>query len=183
MEHKGKELYCAARDGRLDEVKQLLLEGTDVNWLNGIGWTAYHKAASYGHTAVVELLLASGADMNKTNNFDHTPSHLAAFNGHLDTLKFLVSHGALFNTYNNYGKTPRDKAIHWEKREVVEYLDTVVTSIDNVRHIVCLLIGIRRGTNRQGMGALQYFPKEIVLMIAKCVWGTRRDPMWLQTNL
>ena len=65
---------------------------------------------------------------------------------------------------------------------MVAYLDTVVSAIDNVRHVVCLLIGIRRGTNHQGMGDLQYLPKDIVLMIAKYVWGARRDPIWLEVE-
>ena len=56
------------------------------------------------------------------------------------------------------------------------------TAIDNVRHTVCLLLGIRRGTNRQGMGDLQYLPKDIVLIIAKHVWAARRDPIWLEVE-
>jgi len=95
----------------------------------------------------------------------------------------LVSHGALFDTLNNRGKPPRECAVQCRKRDVVAYLDTVVSAIDNVRHIVCLLIGIRRGTNLQGMGDLQYLPKDIVLIIAKYVWGTRRDPKWLEVKL
>jgi len=85
MDHKGEELIDAAENGRLDEVKQLLLEGTDVNWADSDGWTAYHRAAWYGHTAVVELLLAYGfgADMNKITIYGSTPFHLAAANGHL----------------------------------------------------------------------------------------------------
>ena len=97
-------------------------------------------------------------------------------------MKVLVSHGALFDTLNNDGKTPRERANECGHRVVVAYLDTVVNAIDNVRHIVCLLIGIRRGTNRQGMGDLQYLPKDIVLIIAKYVWGTRRNPIWLEVG-
>ena len=65
---------------------------------------------------------------------------------------------------------------------MVAYLDTLVRVIVNVRHIACLLIGIRRGTNRNGMGDLQYLPKDIVLIIAKYVWETRRDPIWLEVE-
>ena len=65
---------------------------------------------------------------------------------------------------------------------MVAHLATLVPAIDNVRHIVCLLVGIRRGTNRQGMGDLQYLPKDIVLIISKYVWGTRRDPIWFEVE-
>ena len=51
-----------------------------------------------------------------------------------------------------------------------------------VRRLIRYLIGIRQGygqQGRQGMGALGLLPKEIVMMIAKALWKTRREWTWV----
>jgi len=59
---KGKDLVYAARTGALDDVKQLLDEGTPVGFHDGpAGWTALKWAASEGHEEVLALLLEHGA--------------------------------------------------------------------------------------------------------------------------
>lgn len=89
----------------------------------------------------------------------------------------------MLDTRNKYDETPRDLANNQGHKDVVAYLDSLVKAIDNVRHIVFFMIGIRRGTNRDGMGDLQYLPKDIVLMIANRVWATRRDVKWLNVPI
>ena len=61
-------LHRAARDGRKDEVVELLGKDADIKAVNSVGWTPLHLAADGGHREVVELLLANGADMKAVDN-------------------------------------------------------------------------------------------------------------------
>ena len=83
----------------------------------------------------------------------------------------------MFDTRDTLGDTPRDDANREGHNDGVVYLDNLVIAIDNVRDIVCLLIGMRK---KGSGGDFQLFPKDIVLMIAKHVWATRRDIKWLE---
>ena len=49
-----------------------------------------------------------------------------------------------------------------------------------VQSAAIFLIGIRSGSNLEGMGDLGHLPRDIVLIISKYVWATRRDPKWLE---
>jgi Ran GTPase-activating protein (RanGAP) involved in mRNA processing and transport len=49
-----------------------------------------------------------------------------------------------------------------------------------VRRAALFLIGIRRSTNFEGMGAFGVCPKDVVRLIAMAVWATRKDPVWIQ---
>ena len=93
------ELRDAARDGRLETVRALLLlllgAGTDhVNDKDEHGVTAIWLASQEGHADVVRLLLGAGADPDETA-FDGRPAlwHPAA-RGHVDVLKLLLGAGA-----------------------------------------------------------------------------------------
>ena len=61
-------LRLAARDGRLETVRNLLSAGANPNYLGrdesalSYGYTALHYAANRGHADVVRELLAAGAD-------------------------------------------------------------------------------------------------------------------------
>jgi ankyrin repeat protein len=195
-------VLCANHLNIIDMVKLFIVTGANVNKVTNSGLTLCHAASYNGHFVALKLLVASGADVNITNNCGDTSFHMAARHGKLDCLKVLVSLGASIDCRNKPGQTPRDEANYYGHNEVVAYLDTLVTAIDNVRYIVCLLIGIqKRGCRcaplnplldskgiksegvsfplpQEGMGNLLCFPKEIVLMIAKWVWATRRDEEW-----
>jgi ankyrin repeat protein len=156
-------------------VKRLLLEGANVRYRDVYELTPCAVASARGHTAIVKILLANGADINATGNSGWSYCHLAACRGRINTLRVLVSHKVPFDTLDDQGRTPHDLANQYGHHQVVAYLDALV----RIRHITCFLIGIRRGTNRQGMGELLLLPKDIVLMIARRVWATRDDPEWL----
>ena len=50
-----------------------------------------------------------------------------------------------------------------------------------VRRAALLLIGVcRPSTNYEGMGVFAIVPKDVVKLIAKEVWATRSDPIWIQ---
>ena len=61
MKEIDKELLNACRIGDLEEVKQLLRMGADVNARDEDGWTVLMRASENGHKEVVELLKFYGA--------------------------------------------------------------------------------------------------------------------------
>jgi ankyrin repeat protein len=171
--------------GQLDDVKQLLANGANVNYVDKYGSTLCYIASCHGKTSILKLLIANGADVNISNCDGNTPCH-AASPWYLDILKILVSHGAVWDIMNKDGKTPLDLALPWGRTDTVEYFDILT----KVRSVVCYLIGIRKGRAaplkplpKEGMGVLQHVPKEIVLMIARWVWVTRNDDEWLPKKL
>jgi hypothetical protein len=182
---KEHSLLLAARFGELDKVKKLLAENVNVNCANIHGFTPCHEAVYSGHTAIVKLLIVNGADINKRTKMGRAPCHWATENGQLETLKLLVYHGAIFDSVDNNGETLRNQAFRTQQYEIMAYLDALV----RVRRVACYLIGIKGSCrtaplhqvplSKEGMGAFQHVPKEIILMIARWVWVTRDDPVWL----
>ena len=104
-----EELHAAARAGKVDEVRQALASGADVESPDPKNQqTLLHAAALSGQLEVAQLLLDAGADANTAASLVHaptgltvtgaTPLHFAAATahsaGHLATLKLLLSRGA-----------------------------------------------------------------------------------------
>lgn len=55
--------------------------------------------------------------------------------------------------------------------------------VSTARSAALFLIGIRCGTNLQGMGDLGRLSKDVVILIAKQVWATRGQREWIQAAL
>ena len=85
----------AAMRGDLDEVRELLRRGADVNAPQSDGLTALHWAADNGDAAVAGVLIYAGANLAPlTRNDAYTPMHMAARGGHADVIGQLVEAGA-----------------------------------------------------------------------------------------
>lgn len=61
------DLFAAARDGQLDEVRRLLARGASVAYANADGSTPLFIAACQGHADVVRLLLGAGAAVERAS--------------------------------------------------------------------------------------------------------------------
>jgi hypothetical protein len=84
-------IHAAARQGKIEAVKQHLAAGTDVNSKDEkSGYTPLHSAAREGHKEVIKLLIAKGADVNVKDGGGTTPLDMA---DNKETADLLRKHG------------------------------------------------------------------------------------------
>ena len=114
----------AAREGDLEAVRALLLEGADVNAAHGDGMTALHWAAERGDAPLAGVLLSAGANPEAVTRIGHyTPLHVAARAGHEAVVIELVESGADVGARaSNGGATPLHLAAAAGDAEVVRAL-------------------------------------------------------------
>jgi ankyrin repeat protein len=113
-------IHKAARDGKLEAVKQRLAIGTDVNAKDDHEWTPLHSAAFNGHKEIVKLLIAKGAEVNAKAGNGMTPLRYVAQEGHKEIAELLISEGADVNAKGDDGITPLHRAVG--HKEVAELL-------------------------------------------------------------
>ena len=114
MTHDGVwDMWRAARDGRDDELKRLVVGGGDVE-NKSRDWTApLMAAAANGHSACVDTILGSGARVDTTTSRGNTALHLAAINNRPDVVKLLLASGADRTMRTNDGRT----ALHFAREQ------------------------------------------------------------------
>ena len=86
-------LHDAAKNGDIEEVRELLDAGIDVNSLNSEGATPLHWAAFKGHVEVAKLLVKRGAKVNALTKKGSTPLRLATTHKQQDMIRYLKSRG------------------------------------------------------------------------------------------
>ena len=102
-------LWIASRDGKAEEVRQLLAEDVDIEERGGEHETSpLHEAAFQDHENVVRVLFEHGADASAKDDGESTPLHHVATAGLLPMLQLLLENGADVSAKNkkNRGATP-----------------------------------------------------------------------------
>jgi len=99
-------LHIAARDGRLEVIKLLLVGGANVNEHNYLERAPLHLAAAQGHEDLVEELIEHGAEIDGIDVFGMTPLHLAVFMGCREVVELLLRLGAKVNLRSVTEMTP-----------------------------------------------------------------------------
>ena len=89
-----RSIHRAAQNGNIEDVKQHIAGGTDVN-AKASGYTPLHNAAEFGRVGagkkIAELLIAAGADVNAKDRYGETP--LDAAPPYSETADLLRKHG------------------------------------------------------------------------------------------
>ena len=126
----------AAMRGDLDEVRELLRSGADVNAPQGDGLTALHWAADNGDAALAGVLVYAGANLRPlTRNDAYTPMHMAARGGHAGVITLLVEAGAdPAVATSRTGVTPMHLAAKAGSGEAIRALATGGAQVDARDH-------------------------------------------------
>ena len=89
-----RSIHRAAQNGNIEDVKQHIAGGTDVN-AKASGYTPLHNAAEFQRLGagkkIAELLIAAGADVNAKDRYGETP--LDAAPPYSETADLLRKHG------------------------------------------------------------------------------------------
>jgi len=88
------DMIVAAAEGDVNEVKNLLLKGLDINTCDFDERTTLHLASSQGNAKVVELLLKEGADVHAVDRYGNNALHEAVTNNHVAVAEMLSRAGA-----------------------------------------------------------------------------------------
>lgn len=91
--HEGNEslqLINAVRNGRQEELIQILSDGSDPNVRDEQGWTPLNWAAGRGDAEAVKTLLDHGADPTATGRDNRTPLMIAKAAGRSDVVRLLT---------------------------------------------------------------------------------------------
>ncbi|QGQ46542.1 M48 family metallopeptidase [Metabacillus sediminilitoris] len=130
-------LMLAVSNGDIEEVKDLLDEGVDINAVDADGWTALHYAISWQeymdeyeeelvesptNIELVKLLLANGADPNIVDQYGDPIITFAINQGFFESTKLLVNAGANLNIKDEYGESPLFDAVYMEDISMVQFL-------------------------------------------------------------
>ncbi len=89
-----RQLQKAAREGKIDKIKEVLLKGADVNKRDDLGLSPLMHAAWGGYTEIAKVLVENGANVNDEDIRGKTVLMHAEHNFHIDTADFLKQAGA-----------------------------------------------------------------------------------------
>ncbi|XP_066482444.1 2-5A-dependent ribonuclease isoform X2 [Tiliqua scincoides] len=116
-------LNAAVQNGSIEEVKQLLDEGVEINSkvVTG-GWTALHCAVQNKKEEIVHLLLDRGADPHVRKNNGATPFIVAGIVGSVELLELFLSKGSDINEHDINGFTAFMEASCYGKEDALRFL-------------------------------------------------------------
>lgn len=131
LPHLDKKLRRAAARGRVDEIKNLLDAGADIESTGGfftLGQTPLACAAFAGHAEAVRLLLKRGATPEARDMSGDTPLWTAISFGHKDVVIALLEHGADPRTRSETAEryTPLQMARHKKYDEIALILEKAI---------------------------------------------------------
>ena len=106
-------LHAAAREGRIEELKKILLDTSSTicpNALDVSGQTPLHLATDRGHIECVEALVLEGANINSVDHDGISILQAAVIGGNKECCQLLLILGANPDQADHDGDTPRDSS-------------------------------------------------------------------------
>ncbi|XP_036039339.1 histone-lysine N-methyltransferase EHMT1 isoform X8 [Onychomys torridus] len=119
-----KQLYFSARQGELQKVLLMLVDGIDPNFKmeHQSKRSPLHAAAEAGHVDICHMLVQAGANIDTCSEDQRTPLMEAAENNHLEAVKYLIKAGAQVDPKDAEGSTCLHLAAKKGHYDVVQYL-------------------------------------------------------------
>ena len=94
-DEKTKAYWEAARTGNIEQVKQQIKNGVEVDAVTEFNCGAIYFAANRNQAEVIKLLAAEGANVNlRDTDYGFTPVQMAAWLGHTEATDVLIDAGA-----------------------------------------------------------------------------------------
>lgn len=141
IQARGEALIADAYYGKLDEVKDDLENGADLNFTlffsdsereyDGVTFNALHAAASSGNEDVINYLLEQHLDINAQTPTGWTPLFVATRDGRTEAAKLLVFREADVNLPTDLGATPLLMAVTQPFPSEDEQLHLITYLLDN----------------------------------------------------
>uniref|UniRef100_A0A8C4HPQ5 Euchromatic histone-lysine N-methyltransferase 1a n=1 Tax=Dicentrarchus labrax TaxID=13489 RepID=A0A8C4HPQ5_DICLA len=124
VKYPTRQLYISAKQGELQKVIRLLVDGKDPNFLmeGQNKRTPLHAAAAEGHQEVCHMLVQAGANLDMFDEEQRTPLMAACENSHLDTVKYLLRAGAAVSHKDIMGFTCLHLAAKLGHYDIVHHL-------------------------------------------------------------
>ncbi|XP_071396302.1 histone-lysine N-methyltransferase EHMT1a [Centroberyx affinis] len=124
VKYPTKQLYISAKEGELQKVIHLLVDGKDPNFLmeGQNKRTPLHAAAAEGHQEICHMLVQAGANLDTFDEEQRTPLMAACENSHLDTVKYLLRAGAAVGHKDIRGSTCLHLAAKRGHYDIVHHL-------------------------------------------------------------
>jgi hypothetical protein len=128
-------LTNAAYHGDLPRVRQLVLEGVDVNIWDKHGYTPLTYAAEQGHQEIVAFLLENGAWADPHEDYDtyYTPLVVAIQGGYFEIVKTLIEAGANPEWYVGVAQQTAECYARGTHKEIHTYLVQVIAEREKRR--------------------------------------------------
>lgn len=99
-----QQLFEAIRYNQINQVRELIKNGADINIIHTSGWTALELAIFEGKKDIVELLISYGVNVNNITHAN-TPLYRAIKEMHEDIALLLINSGADIRTQSYLGST------------------------------------------------------------------------------
>ena len=129
------DLIEATISGDHNLVRELILNGTDVNCRDKSGQSPLHHACYLGYFDIVKQLIDSGAIIDiKVPQAELTPLHAATMNGDINIVGYLVERGAEIDSEDHRGATPIFAACWIGNLSVVKFLVEAGAAIGITTH-------------------------------------------------
>ncbi|XP_076836898.1 histone-lysine N-methyltransferase EHMT1 isoform X2 [Brachyhypopomus gauderio] len=119
-----KQLYISAKQGELQKVLLMLVDGIDPNFTmeSQSRRTPLHVAAEAGHQDICHMLVQAGANLDICDEDQRTPLMEACENNHLETVQYLLRAGAIVSHKDGEGSTCLHLAAKVGHFGIVEHL-------------------------------------------------------------
>jgi ankyrin repeat protein len=194
--------FTAAREGKLQELQRLLTPD-NVDDVSGLGKTALHFAARYGHVECVKWCLKMRANVNVQDraNFGARPLRYASLDDHVDVVRVLLDAGALVDVADDVGRTPLYYAIFGNNvhvthilidrgakvsnvklptyvQEIPDWVTAIVASRSNCRCVIITIMGVHKYRDSSVTGNND---NNVMKLICKHVWSMRMDDVWVSS--
>ncbi len=116
------QLRTAAKNGKVEEMRQLLDWGADPDSIDARGYTALAFTAHYGEEDALLMLIKAGATVDQASKTGHTALMRAAKAGHARLVMHLLQSGASTIARNDRGKTALEQAREKNRSECIAVL-------------------------------------------------------------